>query len=801
MDSDDDFQLLSSPELDFPLVSGRKLKRLKKGSAVVSEDFPRVDDRFSSGEMGEFSRIDDRFDEMRELSATEFEADDSDKLNGQDLDDSDELRQSGSGSRDLDEGGDLEPNLGLDGEENDSGVEKALEFDGVAGVDEKAEDQSLGVGEESGEVMIDELEKKRPSLDAFEDEREAKRRKSKNKRLKSSGEPGDFNETAVSKRILEKERREYVEQLRAESQRLLRDTRGAAFKPMPLVRKPISSVLEKIRLRKLELSRKSTIIKNAIFDDDDDDGFTEVVIKHRLSVEGRSDSVDKECEDVDQVAADVEDQKDSLCIDERSNGRNMPSDRERATDAISEAFRPPVNDTQELFSDSQTSNGDDISDEMSKNPLQENFTPSVLAMNLKLESAPLDDVLDETSSSRLQENFTPSVLAMNLRLDSAAIDDESDEEDNDKENVNPRPHDSSNLPSLERGDPVKAFVDDEAEEEDDSDHDMRFQDEEEDEDSDSEELKDMIATAYEENPLDNERRNELHQKWLEQQDAAGTEDLLQKLKCGSNFSKPVLLEDENNEGENDDLEFCETAEEDLLPLNVARMNIRKVKQMLPQMYTDEDDQYMSDDEETERRLARELIFDKADGKSTFLSPAEDESTKQVFGLIKKLNVVPDIKKRPKAQSLSDPILSGVGKNTSSKSSFLGRSSNSSLSSSHKHGSSTNGRSFIFGRDNSNSRSAIPTMEESSEEGQCENKPTRVSSAKFSYSQVRPSAQNTAPETKSGSSLFDILRQSSLQLQRKPCTFGEESTQMSSAFASFKLEKTHMKKLIKTEGRF
>ena len=84
------------------------------------------------------------------------------------------------------------------------------------------------------------------------------------------------------------------------------------------------------------------------------------------------------------------------------------------------------------------------------------------------------------------------------------------------------------------------------------------------------------------------------------------------------------------------------------------------------------------------------------------------------------------------------------------------------------------------------------------QGQNENKPTRISSAKFSYSQVRPSAQN---EAKPGSSLFDILRQSSLQLQRKPCTFGEESSQMSSAFASFKLEKTHMKKPIKTEGRF
>lgn len=169
----------------------------------------------------------------------------------------------------------------------------------------------------------------------------------------------------------------------------------------------------------------------------------------------------------------------------------------------------------------------------------------------------------------------------------------------------------SDLPSSASGDPVKAFVDDEAEEEDDSDHDMRFQDDEEDDDADLEELQDMIATAYDENPLDNEKRNELHQKWLEQQDAAGTEDLLQKLKYGSKLTKPSLLEDENNEGENDDFEFCEADAEDSLPLDVARMNIRKVKQMLPQMYTDKDDPYMSDDEETERRLERERVFDKA----------------------------------------------------------------------------------------------------------------------------------------------------------------------------------------------
>lgn len=64
-----------------------------------------------------------------------------------------------------------------------------------------------------------------------------------------------------------------------------------------------------------------------------------------------------------------------------------------------------------------------MSNELYNNPLQEKFTPSILAMNLKRDTS-LDDVMSETSSSHLQENFTPSILAMNLRLDSAALDDE-----------------------------------------------------------------------------------------------------------------------------------------------------------------------------------------------------------------------------------------------------------------------------------------------------------------------------------------------------------------------------------------
>lgn len=165
------------------------------------------------------------------------------------------------------------------------------------------------------------------------------------------------------------------------------------------------------------------------------------------------------------------------------------------------------------------------------------------------------------------------------------------------------------------GDPVKAFVDDEAEEEDDSDNDMhRFQDnEEEDENEDFEELKDMIATEYEEKTIDNEKRNELHQKWLEQQDAVGTENLLQKLKCGSKLNDTTLLEDEEDEeGEEEGEDFGDEAAEDLIPTNVARMNLRKVKQMIPQMFTDKDDVYLSsDDEETEKRLSKQCMVEKS----------------------------------------------------------------------------------------------------------------------------------------------------------------------------------------------
>nr|XP_023903976.1 mitotic apparatus protein p62-like [Quercus suber] len=594
--------------------------------------------------------------------------------------------------------------------------------------------------------------------------------------------------------MTKRERRDNLKQLRAESQRLLRETRDASFKPVPLVQKPISSVLEKIRQRKLEIAKKSVAINSmSLLDDDDDgdDGFVrEVVVDCNsggpIDEDRGNDGVVKVAsEETIELPANMKSNLDELCMDESSDIKDhsscesIPSQMDVDKESKQE-FRAPIGDTQELFSDSQTSDS-------------------------------MDELPSKTPSSPLEEVMAPSILAMNLKLDSAPPDDvSSDEESNDKENIAPHPHGLTDLSSFL--DPVKAFVDDEAEEEDDSDNDMlRFQDNEEDEDNeDLEELKDMIATGYEEKPVDNEKRNQLHQKWLEQQDAAGTENLLQKFNCGSKLKETTLLEEEEDEeGDEYKEDFGGEAAEDSNPTNVARMNLKKAKQMIPQMFTDKDDVYLSsDDEETEKRLAKQCLFEKSE-PAMFLSPAEDESSREVFGLIKKLNIVPDSKKKAKTPSLYKMPPVGGKSNILSKSSFLGRGSNHSLPSSQKKASGKV-RSFIFGRDDSNSRSSISmsglddsnsrcsiSMSEGSSDAiQRENQPKRPASAKFSNSQTKASTQNTrsVAEMKSGTSLFEILRRSSLQSEQ--CTRDSVVVQTESVFAAFKLSK----KPIKTEGK-
>ncbi|KAJ7966738.1 DNA ligase-like protein [Quillaja saponaria] len=384
MESDDDVKPLPlSP------VYQRNLKLLKKATRVSEHSRPEP----SSSDEEPFAHDTNSYD---------FETLDFGNSNGGDYEEMN-LR-SESGFQVFND--DIGPTSRIDHPKSieDDGLvtKRALEFDSVADeIEGKGEARSaeMEIAEEIGNLRTEELEKKRRNLDGFS-EKKAKKKKR------------------------------------------VDETRDAAFNSVHLVEKPISSLLEKIRQRKLEGSKK----------------------------------------DMAQDSA--------------------------------QAFRAPVDDTQELFSYSQTSDAKDgQQNEKPSSPLEEVFAPSIRAINLKSDSAPPDDV-------------------------------SSDEEENDKENIDPHLLGSAHLSSSPTCDPVKVFVNEEAEEEDDSENDLLcFLDNKEDDENDNaEELNDMIAIEYEEKPIDSERRNHLHQQWLEQQDAAGTDNLLEKLKCGLNLRKTTLFD-------------------------------------------------------------------------------------------------------------------------------------------------------------------------------------------------------------------------------------------------------------------
>ncbi|OMO87612.1 hypothetical protein CCACVL1_08886 [Corchorus capsularis] len=697
MDSDEDLELLSPSDEPSSPVHERKLKRLKKVKSIA--EVPPL-----------------------------FESPDFDIPDGQ------AIEEPKSGSRSGFEGSDEEneSSSGFDDwpvEENVSGsvAKRTLDFDSLTEeVEGNVEDQSREM--EIRDSEMDESGKKRPSFDGLEN----KEKKKKKKRVKGVGED---EMPVLPERRTAKERREYLAQLHAESQRLLRETRDAAFRPAPLVQKPISSVLEKIRRRKLEISKKTYFV------DDDHDGFSskDMVEPEFQDVADKGRDNDRALEvgrDNDH-AIEVESPKananhgisDTLPADGIKNVADMSSSEELSTEMTvdkepKQAFRAPLDDTQDLFSDSQTSDSkDEFAEETPGNSLKGVLAPSLLALNLKLDSAPPDDI-------------------------------SSDEEDNDKENIEPQPHGSVDLSSTPNGDPVRAFVDEEAEEEADSDDDKRFEDDENEEDEDAEDLEDIIETGYEEEQSDVERRMELHQKLFDQQDASKTENLLRR--WGMKQSKTTLIDEERSEeeSETDDEEDVETTE-DLPPINL-RMHVKKIKEMIPQMFTDKDDMYISsDDEEAEKKLVEQCLSEKANQRAELLPPTKDARSKELFGYIKKVNNMPDTRRKAKPSSFSNMLLMGKKGSVSSKSSFIGRGSNCPVPSSRKQGSGIL-RSFVFEREDSNSRSTTSIAENSSDVVQREHRPTKTPSAKFKSSKVDD--RDSVDSSRSGFGIKDEINQ-------------------------------------------
>ncbi|CAN0872581.1 hypothetical protein LINGRAHAP2_LOCUS10158 [Linum grandiflorum] len=756
MDSDEEFLQFADAEDAPPSpVPRRKLKRLRKVSSPVSEyasprrpveDVPLTSPSSFETLVSAENHDGDGFKGLNSRSVLEEEINMDDRVGS----------------------------LGLDGRV--TGVKRLLEF-GSDGEELDGEN-----GGEMASMAMDEGESNSKTVEAEEEQSavdgdEGKKGKAKKKKKKSRvGDDEKASSGVSSKRGGEKDRRNRLKELRAESQRLLRETRDTSFKPQPLVQKPVSTVLEKIRQRRLELSKRSARVDLSPADENG-------ASPRDFSVD--LDFVDDQVEDIDYPYFSTSDgvkvvdkpadmaEKDDVHDGEGLKDTASPNTRSFEPEIdlgeeTKQTFRAPVDDTQDLLFDSQTSDskGD----------------------------------LDETPSSPLEEVLAPSLLTMNLKFDSACPHDSSsdEEEDNDKENVDPHRSGSAELSR----DPMKAFIDEEAKEEDDSDNDLhRFQDNEEDEDDlDSEELNDIIATGYEEKPVDGEMRNELHQKWLEQQDAVGTEHLMKRLNCGgSKLKEPTLLEEKEEESSWEGEFVDNAAEEGTITRNVMQMHLKKAKEMIHQMFTDNDDPYVSsDDEETERSLVKQRMLVNREQKDEALlaSLAEDESSNETFR-VKKMNTVLDSKKKTKIASYFNQLSIGAKKGTTSKSSFLNRGAKNGNQSFQKH-KSTILRSFIFERDDSNnSKETVSMTDAPSDSIEKEQKARKVTVTKLMTSQIRSSSsssssQNTQgkQETKPGPSLHDVLRGSRRSSVADGAAFQIEPNNI---YRAFKLDQSLVKR--------
>uniref|UniRef100_A0A803MTF7 Uncharacterized protein n=1 Tax=Chenopodium quinoa TaxID=63459 RepID=A0A803MTF7_CHEQI len=433
------------------------------------------------------------------------------------------------------------------------------------------------------EFLDNKEKKKRKSSIEFRDNKEKKKRegsvefrdnKEKKRRVRSDLEK---NKSIVSSRKEKKERKARSNQ-QADFQRVMRDMKGVGFKPIPMVEKSISSVLEKIRKRKMEVSKKWASYTE---EDEEVDGGADK--DEAKEVGGTKNDLAKEDGGVekDQVKDDgvaEKDKENMVSLTPTSEEKPESSDEQTtcgnliqipSKDAITQSFRAPINDTQDLLMDSERNNSQD--DELPSCP---------------------------------DEDITPSAPSMNLRWDSghsAAVDDDlsSSDEESDKENTDPHPKHLQRS-STATGDPVKDFVDEEALEDDSDDDFLRSQEQDDEDNSDMEENCDYIATDVKEKPIDGEMRNQLHQQWDQQHDEAVTEKLLQKLNC--------------------------------------RATTKRLKQMIPLMFTDKDDGFVSsDDEETERMLSKQCLLQKVEMEKQpkVLPPVADETSKEVLDRIKK----------------------------------------------------------------------------------------------------------------------------------------------------------------------
>ncbi|MCO5557548.1 hypothetical protein L7F22_011114 [Adiantum nelumboides] len=595
-----------------------------------------------------------------------------------------------------------------------------------------------------------------------------------------------------------------LEEMHAASQRLLRETPNASFKPQVTAGKSITSVLEKIRLRKKELVKG---MRSAFWVPDVQPGGSDSLeflndipssfrnlapqsedlplaegiglLNKEVEKTTRSNVSTNGGEELKAASSpDTQAEQDGEDVDVMRPpkiGSGRQSDKMERSPSLGSgnAFRAPMEDTQDLLSCSESSDNDD------------------------------EDVGKEDD-----EGFGGS--RVNLHLDTETQDDYEEwvDANANKENVEPAFVDKTFNKNTSKGPSVRSLIDDEAEDED---EDILVPGED-DEGDDGEDLNDMVVEETNEKLKDKEKRAELHRKWLEQQDAVMTDDILLRLKTGwrpreNRKRGPEFLDDEVNlfvqkEGDVKESPFedpglqegLESLDEDSQDVEALQDDVDPENEEKTFKHLEDlnDVHEFSDDEEAEQRMMRERFLQESDEQGEFMSPADDETSRVIFGLINKVNIA-SLNKKLKHGSVAElRYLSGGNTNSNSsiasKSSFLRRSVSSTFGSVQRQGSSSGSgtRSFIFGRDDSNSSHSFDQQRENKENLE----PTAgliKESLQFGQGKDVAKAPANSSATRLGPSLFEILRRQSTNMDYslKKDSFEEGNHPVSPNLTAFK----------------
>ncbi|KAH8965644.1 hypothetical protein BDL97_04G127800 [Sphagnum fallax] len=565
----------------------------------------------------------------------------------------------------------------------------------------------------------------------------------------------EIETTASRKKRGKKEERRACEELHAESQRLLRESKVAFTAPAP-VWKPVLSVLEKIKKRRLELGcsvGESSTSQEAVKEPNFIVASKEM--DNALNNQGSSNVnfiLDEEVE-----------------VELRAILRTPQMDENVVLPNLEVVQLPPVAVENVHTVDDATNDHDNLPG-----------TPEIETNHLHSE---LDLLCYSQLSSEIEES---PMQPPDENLIPRCSDGGSNKE---KDHLSLRHIDEQQIYITATH--VRALIDDEAEDED---EDLLAENVEEEEAvADEEEFRDLIASTQEEKIGDQSRRAALHRKWLQQQDAELTEDIMERLRTGrgsrwkgrdrvvSCLDEEDWLHDSDSDQndkdkEDPDEELLEESgpEDDLVassflgsPSNHKRKE-RETKS-LDDLYDWErcslEVNNQLDDEEHDREILRQRLLEESEEQLSFLSPAEDESSREVFGLINKVNVT-SVKGKA---TLGHSDVRGIGNNISSlvsRPSFLGRSTSTSLpTASHKQGGSGGSRSFVFGRDDSNSSHGLATQPAKEDQPANEAKVIQESRSNLSGHSKKEVMKPLQGNSECGPSLFDLLRRQAADLNK------------------------------------